>query len=202
MLSSHSTVSSSRTLKPCNPWGGRWIGHRITMWSTVCSAPHSQAVEDAIRHLYKQERKRTTPVGRRLSRTQALLRRVIPGALMAASGIKIQSLVGLSAHTAFYWWSARCDAPMLLLSDELMRCYAAGTNGVSIWGAVRLHSIDGWALSGADVQSPLHSALKTLRFHCDEAQQVGCLRGLEGCPLMKSAGTQSQFARRRWWWGW
>jgi len=22
------------------------------------------------------------------------------------------------------------------------------------------------------------------RLHCDEAQQVGCLRGLEGCPLV------------------
>jgi len=49
-------------------------------WSTVCSsAPHSQASEEAIPHLYKQERKRPTPVRRRLSRIQALLGRIIPG---------------------------------------------------------------------------------------------------------------------------
>ena len=33
--------------------------------------------------------------------------------------------------------------------------------------------------------------------HCDEAQQVGCLRGLEGRPLVQDAGIQSLFARRR-----
>jgi len=46
----------------------------------VCSsAPHSQAAEEAIPHFNKHERKRTTAVRRRLSRTQALLGRVIPG---------------------------------------------------------------------------------------------------------------------------
>ena len=38
------------------------------------------------------------------------------------------------AHSAFHWWSAHCAARMLLLSDKLMSCCAAGTNGVSIWG--------------------------------------------------------------------
>jgi len=80
VLSSHSVVSSSRTVRPCSPWGGRWIGHWRTTWLTVCSfAPLSQASEKAIRHLYKQERKRPTPVRRRLSWTQAILWRVIPG---------------------------------------------------------------------------------------------------------------------------
>ena len=46
----------------------------------------------------------------------------------------------------------------------------------STWGAVRLHSMDGWALSGADVQAPWHGVLGKLWFHCDEAQQVGYLR--------------------------
>ena len=54
VASSHSVVSSSRTIRPCSPWGGQWIGHWRT-WSTVCSsAPHSQAAEEAIPHLYKQ----------------------------------------------------------------------------------------------------------------------------------------------------
>jgi len=56
MLSSHSVVSSSRTVRPCSPWGGSRIGHWRTTSSTVCSsAPHSQAAEEAIPHLYKQE---------------------------------------------------------------------------------------------------------------------------------------------------
>jgi len=72
---------------------------------------------------------------------------------------------------------------------------------VSIWGAVHLHSIDGWALSGADVQAPWPAVLEIVWLHCDEAQQVGCLRGLEGCPLVLDAGIQSRFARHRWWQG-
>jgi len=47
--------------------------------STVCSSvPHSQAAEEAILHLYK-ERKRPTPMRRRLSRTQAPLGRINSG---------------------------------------------------------------------------------------------------------------------------
>ena len=80
VLSSHSIVSSSRTVRPCSPWEGRWIGHWRTTWSTVClSAPHSQTAEEATPYLYKQERKRPTSVRRWLRRTQALLGMVIPG---------------------------------------------------------------------------------------------------------------------------
>jgi len=81
------------------------------------------AAQEAIPHLYRQERKRPTPVRRRLSRNQALLGRVIPGVCVPVSGIEVQSLVGLSAH---------CAARMLLLSEKLVSCCAAGTNGVSI----------------------------------------------------------------------
>jgi len=45
------------------------------------------------------------------------------------SGIEVRSLVGLSAHSAFHWWSAHCAARMLLLSEKLMSCCAAGING-------------------------------------------------------------------------
>jgi len=49
VLSSYSVVSSSRTVRPYSPWGGRWIGQWRTTWSTVCSsAPHPQAAEEAI----------------------------------------------------------------------------------------------------------------------------------------------------------
>jgi len=61
--------------------GSRWIGHWRTTWSTVCSsAPHSQPTEEAIPHLYRQERKSPTLVRRR---THAVLGRVISDGLGA-----------------------------------------------------------------------------------------------------------------------
>ena len=94
MLSSHSIVTSSRTVRSRSPWRGRWIGHWRTTWLTVCSpAPHSKAAEEAISHFYKQERKRPTAVRRWLSRTQALLGRVIPGGWMPVSEMKMRSLM-------------------------------------------------------------------------------------------------------------
>ena len=47
-LSSYSIVSLSRTVRPCSPWGPRWIGHWRKTWSTVCSStPHYQAAEES-----------------------------------------------------------------------------------------------------------------------------------------------------------
>ena len=97
--------------------------------STVCSsAPHLQAAEEAIPHLYKQERKRPTPVRRRLSRTQALVGRVIPVGECRCRGWKCGVLGGGPSTPHSIWWSAHCAARMSL-SDELMRYCAAGTNG-------------------------------------------------------------------------
>jgi len=42
--------------------------------------------------------------------------------------------------------------------------------GVSIWCAVHVHSVDGWALSGADVQAPWHGGLEIVWLECDEPQ--------------------------------
>jgi len=39
-------------------------------------------------------------------------------------------------------------------------------------------------LSGEGAQAPWHDVLQTVWLHCDETQQVECLRGLEGCPLV------------------
>jgi len=50
----------------------------------------------------------------------------------------------------------------VVLSDELMRCCAAVAMGVSIGGSVRFHSMDGLALSGADVQASWHSLQETV----------------------------------------
>ena len=60
---SHRPEPSGRVVRV----GGRWIGQWRTTWSTVCSAPHSQAAEEAMPHLYKQERKRPSPVRKPLS---------------------------------------------------------------------------------------------------------------------------------------
>ena len=71
-----------------------------TTRSTVCSsAPHSQAAEEATPHLYKQDRKRPTPVWRRLRRTHAVLRKGLPGGWLPVSRMKVRSLVTLSGVT-------------------------------------------------------------------------------------------------------
>ena len=130
MLRSHSVVSSSRNVRPCSPWGGRWIGHWRTTWSTVClSAPHSQVAEEDIPHLYKQGRKRPTPVRRWLSWTTPVHRTTIPGRWVPVSRMNVRSLVKFSNYSAFHRWSTQSAACMLLLlSDKLMSCCAAGTN--------------------------------------------------------------------------
>ena len=55
-----------------HPFGARCVGHAEMMWSVVClCAPHSQLQEQARPYLYKDDRKRPTPVCKRLSVTQA-----------------------------------------------------------------------------------------------------------------------------------
>jgi len=44
--------------------------------------------------------------------------------------------------------------------------------------------MDGSALSGTGVQAAWYGVLEIMWLLCDEAQQVGYLRGLEGCPLV------------------
>ncbi|CAK8692920.1 unnamed protein product [Clavelina lepadiformis] len=62
-------------------------------WSAVCSvAPHSHPDEGVSPHLCISERKRPTPVRRRLSLTQAGLARDIPGGFGSASAMKSRSL--------------------------------------------------------------------------------------------------------------
>ena len=70
-LSQH-RVSSSKTVRPHAPCSARCIGHAVRTWSAVCSeAPHSQFGEGARPHLCMDEWNFPTPVGRRLSLTQA-----------------------------------------------------------------------------------------------------------------------------------
>jgi len=44
------------------------------------------------------------------------------------SGMKVRSLVRLSNHFVFHWWSTQSAALLLFLSDEPKSCCAAGTN--------------------------------------------------------------------------
>ena len=151
---------------------------------------------EAIPYLYKHERKRPTPVRRQLSWTQALLGRVTLGVACRHREVLWGWLPSLhsigdppnASHVCCYcqrnWWVVRWVQM-----------------GVSIWGAMHLHSMDRWALSGAGVQAPWHGMLETVWLQCDKPQQVDSLQGLEGCQLVWDAGIQSQFARYHWWWG-
>ena len=66
LILSQRRVSSSRTNRPCIPFGARCRGHVEVMRSAVCSeAPHSQFGEGAAPHLYMDEWNRPTPVRRR-----------------------------------------------------------------------------------------------------------------------------------------
>ena len=77
-------------------------GHWRTTWSTVCSfVPQSQAAEEVIPHLYRQEWKRPTPVRRRLSRMQAVLGRVIPGGWERCLESKSRVLWGCPSNLHF-----------------------------------------------------------------------------------------------------
>ena len=111
-------------------------------------------------HLYKQERKRPMPVQRWLSRAQAVLGRVIPGAGCRCRGWKCRVLWGCAptSHSI----GDPPSAPRACCGCQInwwivMRRVQIG---VSIWGAVYSRSIVRWALSGADVESYVKSYIK------------------------------------------
>jgi len=123
VLSSHSIVLLSRTVRPCSPCVGRWIEKWRTTWSKVCSsAPHSYAAEGTITHVSKQERQRPRAVRRRLRRTHSVLVRVIPGVWVPVSEMKVRNHVVFSNHSAFHWWSAQSAFSVVIVrwTDEFM----------------------------------------------------------------------------------
>jgi len=146
VLSSHSVVSSSRTVRPCSPWGCRWIGHWRTTWSTVCSAPNSQAAEEAI------------PICTGRS-----------GNVRHQCGAGPRLFLGGSFWVCVYrclelkcWVLWGCPPTPRSIDDPPTVphvCCCCQKNWwvvgrrvqmcVSIWGDVQLHPMDGWALSGA-----------------------------------------------------
>ena len=123
VLNSHSIVSWSGTVRPCSPWGGRWIGHCRTIWSTVCSsAPHSQVAEETYPFVHAE-------VGTPDTGAEAV--KPDPGYSWEGHsggcqrrGWKCRVLWGSlpTPHSVGDPSSART----LLLSDKLMSCCAAG----------------------------------------------------------------------------
>jgi len=111
------------------------------------------------------------------------------------SGIKVQSLVGLSAHSAFHSWSAHWAASYVV-SEKLISCFAAGTNGCLDLRR-RAATPDGRvSTEWSGCPGSMAWVLEIVWLLCDEAQQVGYLQRLNGCLLVYDAGIQSQFARR------
>jgi len=186
MLSSHSVVSSSRTIRPCSPWGGRWIGHWRKTWSTVCSsAPHLQAAGEAIPRFVQAEAE-TSDTG--------------------AEAVKLDTGPSLEGHSGGVCAGVgdenreSCEfvRPLRipLAIRPLRRTYVVVVRWADemLCGGYKwvfrfetpcvctLWTGDRWVEQMSRLQ--WHGVLETVWFHFDEAQQVGCLRGLEGCPLM------------------
>ena len=120
------------------------------------------------------KQKRPIPVRRRLSQTQALLGRVILGGFTGVlwgcppTPYSFDNLP-TAPHVCCccqrthellcnrYKWVSRFEAP----------CNSTRWTG------------ECWVK-----QMSRHGVLEIVRLHCDEAQQVGCLWGLESCPLV------------------
>ena len=80
VLGSHLAKLSFTASRSRIPFGWRYMGQDVIIWSAVCScAPHSQDAVEAKHILCIDDRKRPTPVRRRFSRTQAGLGSPIPG---------------------------------------------------------------------------------------------------------------------------
>ena len=128
---SHFLRVSSSDARPRAPCGCRYKGQDVITWSAVCSAaPHSQDAEGAIPHLCMVERKRPTPVRRRLSLTQRGLGKCIPGGKELTSDMNAWSREVLSFHSKFHLQSAQRSAALMFNSSMLFsRSSAAGTKG-------------------------------------------------------------------------
>ena len=127
---SHLVQLSFIVSRPRIPFGWRCMGHDVIIWSAVCSsAPHSQDAVEAMPHLCIDDRKRSTPVRRRFSLTQAGLGSPMPDGRASTSSKNECSRDVLSRHPMLHLWSAHLAAlvPSSLASFSSSR--AAGTKG-------------------------------------------------------------------------
>ena len=125
---------------------GRWNGYWRETWSTVCSSvPHSQATKEVLPHLCKQERKRPTPVWRRLSRTQAMFGRVTPrvGAIVRDENAESCGVVRPFRIPLVVRPVCRTYVVAARWTDELL---CVGTNGC-LYFRYCASALDGWMSS-------------------------------------------------------
>jgi len=171
-MSSQSIVSSSRTVRPCS------MG-RSMEWTLE---DNNDQRFDLLCHTHRPQRRSYPICANRSGNVWHPCGGDWAGHMLFLAGpfqegetrMKVRSLVVLS------------NFPHSIGDSPRMRdfCYChqinwwvvrRGQMGVSIWDAVHLHSMDRWALSGADVQTPWHDVRETVWLLRDEAQQVGCL---------------------------
>ena len=107
---SHLAQLSFTVSRPRIPFGWRYEGQNVTIWSAVCSsAPHSQDAVKAMPRLCIDEGKRPTPVRRQFSRTQAGLGNPIPGGKASTSSkMKVDEKCPLATQCS------TCGPPILL----------------------------------------------------------------------------------------
>ena len=107
----------------------------------------------------------------------------------------MRSLVRLSVHSAFHWWSAAHCATRILL-----RCCAAGTNGCLDLRR-RAFALDGrlsadWSRCPGSLARRARGSVAPLR-----RSSAGWMPARIGRLSAGDAGIQPQFERRRWWQG-
>ena len=155
-----------------------------TTWSTVCSSrPHSQTAEEAIPHLYKHERKHPTPLQRRSD----------PGSSWDGRSVRVGAGVG-DENVKSCWVDRPLRIPLVI--RPMRRTYVVVVRGTDelLCGEYKWVSRfetpcictrwTGERWVEQVFQAPWHDVLKTVWLQCDEAQQVGCLREWEDCPLV------------------
>ena len=127
---SHLTKRSVTVSRPRIPFGWRYMGQDVIIWSAVCSsAPHSLDAVEAMPHLCIDDRKRPIPVRRRFSRTQASLGIPIPGGRASTSPKNECRQEVPSRHSMLQLWSVHLAALVSSLLASLSSSRAAGTKG-------------------------------------------------------------------------
>jgi len=95
--------------------------------------------------------------------------------LVPVSGMILRSLVRLSNHSAFRWWFPLCSAGMLL-SDELMSCCAASTNGCLDLRRRAFSPSGQVSAESSRCPGSMAGRARDSVALCDDAQQVGYLQ--------------------------
>ena len=127
---SHLAKVSFAVSRPQIRFRWRYMGHDVIIWCAVCSsAPHSQDAVEAMPHFCIDDRKRPTPVRRRLSRTQAVLGSPITGRRTSTSSKNECKQEVFSRHPMLHLLSAHLTTLVPSSLASLSNSRAAGTKG-------------------------------------------------------------------------